>query len=206
MSETEVPNSPINNLEDNLKLSKWIVEATLPYIKGRTIEVQSGFGSIASLIIEAGLPIHLSESQKSNRQKLRDKLAGSPLARSLRNIDYTTNQFHSDYQSQLETFSTVIAVNIIDNGYYSSEVINNAKYLLHTQGRFIIILPTYVVPFEDTLDNFDEWNRLNTSDIKKHIGTGFKLIRVRPFKWANAEREASSSHFELAVLAIFQKR
>src|ERR1700735_4941501 len=87
----------VRETADVIRLNNWIFDLIYPYIKGRTLELGSVSGGIASFFIERDLPIHLTENDKIKRGNLQKKFEGRPAMRMIHNIDFNDALFEQVY-------------------------------------------------------------------------------------------------------------
>src|ERR1700722_17833209 len=107
-----------------IRLNNWIFDNIYPYIKGRTLELGSATGGIASLFIHRDLPIHLTDENTINREKLRKRFEDIPAMRMIHDIDFTHDSFEKVYVDKAGVFSTMVAVNIAERGAYNKNMLH----------------------------------------------------------------------------------
>lgn len=204
MNTHEMSHTFIEEMGDKNRLNKWIFDTIQPYIKGRTMEMGSHGGAISSLFVDHDLPIHLSDGLEGNRQRLVERFRDTLLIRMVHDIDFLREDFVNTYRSSFGAFSTVLAVNITEHGYYNQLALNNAKHLLRLGGHLMIVAPAYTALLNGLEEDLDEWKKHNALVIKEIMGSNVEGLKVRYFNW-QALPGLHSRTFGLSTLAIFRK-
>lgn len=186
------------------RLNQWLFDTIQPYIKGRTMEMGSHHGAVSSLFTANELPLHLSDSLGENRHKLAERFKEEALIRLIHDMDFLRQDFAQAYEPSIGAFSTVIAINITENGYYSNIALNNAKYLLRLRGHLIIVAPVYTALFNGLDDDLDEWKKHNAPIVKKIMGDDVEVLKVRYFNW-QPPAGIHSNTAGLSTLVVFRK-
>jgi hypothetical protein len=190
---------------DLTRLNNWIFDTIQPYIKGRTMEIGSGHGAMASIFVDHSLPIHLSDEYQVNRQLLQERFQGVDAVRMIHDMDFLSNDFERNYRSSLGKFATAVAVNITEHGYYNKIALNNAKHLLRIRGHLIIIAPAYTSLYAGLEEDLEEWKKYNAVMIKKMLGENIEVLKVRYFNWNSTSDAALSAQAGLSTLAVLRK-
>lgn len=157
-------------------LNRWIVEKIESYILRPTLEMNSGFGSISAELAEKAIPIRLSDQNKSNRDQLRQRFKGIEAIRRVYNIDFCHPEFESFYSEALGCFGTLIALNVLENGYYDSLALRNARHFLRPRGRLILIAPAYTSIFCGLDEDPTSWQHFNFQALKNLLKHDFEII------------------------------
>src|SRR5580704_4884589 len=118
-------------------LNKWILEIIGPHIKGRTLEVNSGTNSLCQLFIKYNRPIHLSDTNSSYIQTLREMYKGNRLVRDIHYLDLIASDFQQSHPDMLDVFDTVIALNVSRSAF--GKMVENIKYVLPKKGMLAMI-------------------------------------------------------------------
>jgi len=190
---------------DIIRLTNWIFDTIQPYTKGRTLEMGSGQGAIASIFIAHGLPIHLSDESQDNREKLRKKFHGIGAVRMIHDIDFLSEIFTRKYTGSIGAFSTVVAVNIAGHGYYDAKALNNAKHLLRIRGHLIIVAPVHTTLYPGLEQDLNEYKKHNAIVVKKMMGNNVEVLKVRYFNFQADSNIGFTSQTGLSTLAILRK-
>jgi transposase len=140
--------------EDLAKLSLWIFETIKPYIKGRTLEMDSNSGVMSSFFVDQSIPVHLNAPDETTRSSLTEKFKSTELVKGIHCIDYSLPDVDAKHSSFIGRFSTVIAPY---PGIYHGNpklIINKAKLLLKSRGHLILFLPSFTVLFPGLENDF----------------------------------------------------
>jgi hypothetical protein len=190
---------------DIVSLNRWIFDTIQPYIKGRTIELGSCQGAIASIFTEHGLPIHLSDEHRTNRDALREKFQEVPGVRMIHDIDFLDPGFKLVNTSSLSAFDTVVAINVTEHGFYNKIALNNAKHLLRIRGHFMMIAQAHTAFYNGLEEDLSEWKKHNASDVEKLMGANVAVLKVRYFNWVTGTQTSQIGQSGLSTLAILRK-
>ena len=148
-------------IADITRLNNWIFNIIHPYIKGRTLELGSADGGISSMFIKRGLPIHLTDEDNTNREKLQKKFEGITAMRMIHDINFYHDSFEKVYADRAGVFSTVLAVNIAEHGCYNENMLHNAEYFLAVRGYFIVVTSAKAVLFDKAAYNSEGLKEYN---------------------------------------------
>lgn len=196
----------VQEAQDIARLNKWIFDIIFPYITGRTLELGSGSGEIASMFIERHVPIHLTDENNINKERLHKRFEGISFVRAIHDIDFNTPLFQQEYASGAGVFSTIVAVNIAEHGGYNNKMLHNADHFLATKGHFIVITSANAVLFDSESSNFEGLKEYNYKVARNLMGEAFEILKVRYFSWS-ADREIGyHNESGLYTLAIFRKK
>jgi hypothetical protein len=203
METQEMTHTFLPEADDQTRLHKWIFEAIRPFIKGRTLEIESGAGSIARLFLEAGLPIHLNDGNSENRDQLEKTFKSTPLVRAIHGLDFSNPEFVLGYPQLLNGFDTLVALNTGEMSF--GQVFSNLKSVLRTRGHLIIVAPAYTALYHGLEEDEDGWKKYNHKAVKQLLKFEFKILRTRFFNLNASERNKFVSCYGLSVLAIARK-
>ena len=204
MQTEEVSHTFTQEAGDVSRLNHWLFDTIQPYIKGRTIEMGSGHGAISSLFVAHDLPIHLSDELEENRLYLDKRFQEVPAIRMIHDMDFLREDFEQAYNSSIGAFSTAVAINISEHGYYNEKALNNAKSLLRIRVHFMLIAPVHTTLYNGLEEDLDEWKKHNAMNVKKSMGDNIDVLKVRYFNW-QAQPGPHSNALGLSTIAIFRK-
>ena len=188
------------------QLSQWIFNTIRPYLKGRTLEIGSGLGTISSIFIENGVNIHLSDGERYHCDLLSEKFNGRPAVRAVHMIDFHHPDFARIYVESLGPFNTVFAVNVVEHSPADQLTTANAKLLLRKGNLLMLIAPVNTVLFYGLDQNEEEWERYNFDSVQKLFGGDFNIIKTRYINLAGVLDKPAPDQLGLSVLAIGQKK
>ena len=190
--------------EEVSKLNQWIFENIQPYVKGKTMEMHSGSGVFSSLLIEQGTRLHLSDLDKPNRDRLREKFNGRHELRTVNKIDYHHHDFKQCYAPLLDIFSTVVAVNFAEQGFLSRIELDNGKLLLRKGGHLIVALPSFTALFPGLEQDLEDLKMYNRKPLKKFLGD-FQILKVRYFRLEANTHPSLPAHSGLSSIVVARK-
>jgi len=174
----------LQHLSEAKQLNQWMFDTIRPFVKGPVLEIGSGIGNISSLFVENGIPIHLSDLESKYCEVLRGKFEGEPLVKGVKQIDLSHPDFENRYAKLLGQFGTVFALNVVEHIPNDKLGIANAKLLLKTRGRLIILVPAYTALYNDLDVHLDHFRRYNRESLKKLLSKDFEILNTQYFNLA----------------------
>lgn len=178
-------------------LHKWIFEIIGPYIKAPTMEIESGLGCMSTAFAEKSISIQLSDTNRETRHFLREKFKGIEYIQHVHNIDFCRPDFELYYAQIFGAFRTIIALNVLEKGYYEKLAFQNAKYLLSPGGNLIFLAPACTAMFYGLAEDLDNWKLYNRQYLKDLLKSDYKIVKTRYLNLG--------SSLGLSVLAIASK-
>jgi len=158
-------------------LNRWIFETIGPFVKGRTLEIDSGTNTLCSFFLEYNRPIHLSDINQFHVQKLRETYKDKPIVRAVHDFDFMSSDFQQSNPETLNVFDTVVALSYPAAGF--EKMVENIKYVLRKGGVLIILLPIYTSIYHGLDQNLDDWKRYNAKPIERILMFNFSMLKVR---------------------------
>jgi SAM-dependent methyltransferase len=186
------------------KLNEWIFDVIQPFAIGRILEMDSGSGDFSSLLIERGIPVHLSDIDKINRDKLRLRFKASSQMKSVNKVDFLRPDFEQYYSTMLNIFSTIVRLNITEHGFPTKKELENANRLLRKNGHIIVTLPSYTVLFPGLEHDVEALKRYNRRTLKVLLNE-FKILKTRYFNLKSGPNTAALHPISLCAVVIAQK-
>jgi 2-polyprenyl-3-methyl-5-hydroxy-6-metoxy-1,4-benzoquinol methylase len=156
--------------EQEESINKWLFEKIRSRIKGTVLEIGSGSGAFSSLFVEQGIPIIMTDPIKLNRDKLRETFREMAAVRYIDNIDFDHPNFQQLYSEMFRTIDTVVALNVVEKGFYTAQALNNAKQLVRARGRLIVITPCQTILFPGFEDNLKDLKEYIHKQLKELLG------------------------------------
>jgi hypothetical protein len=202
---TQATSSTLTQALDQVQsLNRWIFEKISPYIKGRTLEINSGTNSLCTLFIEYNTPIHLCDTNDVHLQNLRETYEGSRLVRSVHDFDLMSSDFQESHPDTLDVFDTVIALNVplLDFG----KMVDNIKYVLPQGGTLALIFPAYTSIYHGLDQNLADWQRYNWKPIREILRFSFSILKVRYFNMSPVAAKNIFAHSGLSALLTVKKK
>jgi SAM-dependent methyltransferase len=171
-------------LSETKALNKWMFDTILPAVKGNILEIGSGIGNISSQFVKAGASITLSELDPAYCKLLRDKFYRTPKVLAIYQLDLVHPEFLKVYSSLLNSFDTIVALNVVEHIANDNQAIANARSLLASGGHLIILVPAYQVLYNGMDRALDHYRRYTRNSIKQLLSSGFDVLSARYFNLA----------------------
>jgi hypothetical protein len=187
-----------------MKLNLWMFENIQPYIKGRTLEATSGSGLFSSCLVEQGIPIHLNDTNNSNRQMLRERFTGSGM-KAIHSLDLLRQDFEQYYSSYLGAFSTLISLNITEFAYHEKIELDNAKRLLRKGGHLIFAAPSFTALYPGLEQDLEDLNRYNGKTLRSLLSES-KILKIRYFSLEDMAENTAIIPTSLGMIVIARKK
>jgi hypothetical protein len=169
------------------------------------LEMSSGLGAISAKLAEEHIPIYCSDQLKENRDKLRATFEGIEAVRDVYNIDFGRPDFLSVYARIFGKFGTMLALNVLEGGYFNPLELQNAWHFLHPRGRLILIAPAYTSMFYGLEQDPEGWSRYNYLALTNLLKGKFEIIRTWFLSISPDINNSSLSSLGLSVLAVTRK-
>lgn len=125
------------------KFNSWMYDTIQPYCKGNILEIGSGIGNISMCFLENKKKITLSDIRESYVLELRQKFKSYSSLTDVILLDLVCPDFEIKYESFLESFDTIFALNVVEHIENDELAIRNCKKLLKKNGTLIILVPAY---------------------------------------------------------------
>jgi hypothetical protein len=164
---------------DDWNINNWMFNQIQSFIKGRILETESGLNTISSFFLENGIAIHLSHSDRYNRDMLRTQFKGNPIVRAVHRIDVHRADFNIVYAELAGFFDTILVLNHMQPSTSEFAFISNAKFLLRKGGNLILLAPVYTTLYNGLGQNWEDWKKYNTSSIRDLFHADFQILKTR---------------------------
>jgi hypothetical protein len=202
--DTSITFPSYSNLSADIKpLEYWIFQMIRPYLNGRMLEINGASISLCPLLIEHNYPIHLSDANLENCEKLLNKYKNAPIIRGVHSFDITSHDFQQFNTNTRNVFNTVIALKLGILDFKKAAV--NIKYVLPSGGILIMILPAYNYLYVGLENSVDDWKKYNDKSIKQILPFGFSVMKVRFFQLSLTQAQDGFAHSGLSALVVFRK-
>jgi SAM-dependent methyltransferase len=175
LTQKEGESPTLQSFIDAGQLHHWLYHLIRPYIAGRILEVWSGEGTMASIFLQNGTQLHISDPHRSNYAALTAKLEKGTILKGIHRINLFDPDFSITHQPFVEKFNTIISLNATEKNAIEPLVLKNAKNLLKERGRVIILLPAQTVLYEESNEGLKELRRWNWQYIKTLLGNTGKI-------------------------------
>lgn len=101
----------------------------------------------------------LSDVRENYCHRLRNRFGKMPGCLGVEQLDLLCTDFSQKYHHLLKSFDTVFALNVIEHISDDELAIQNAKQLLKTGGRLIILVPAYQALYNQFDKNLGHYRR-----------------------------------------------
>lgn len=168
--------------EENLRLNDWIFANIQPYIIGRVFEMDSGTGTISSRLVDLRFTVQLNATDEINRKYLREKFQGEALVRGIHRINFSQPDLEPAYADFAGSFSTVIALNIIEHGFHAKNTFKKAKDLLVQGGHLIVATRSHIAFYPGWQQDIELIKNYDRKSIRETL-SNCEILKTRYFDW-----------------------
>src|SRR5450631_2670376 len=167
------------------EVNRWLFEKINGFLQGEILEIGSGIGNISGFLLSEQPSVYLSDLRQEYCLRLENKFHGHPHLRGIYQLDLSLTDFKSRYSDLLETFDTVIALNVIEHIKDDQTAIENAKTLLRIGGKLVVLVPA-IPRLYNTLDrHLGHFRRYTKTELRELIEkAGLKFGGCRYFNAA----------------------
>jgi 2-polyprenyl-3-methyl-5-hydroxy-6-metoxy-1,4-benzoquinol methylase len=125
------------------KFNKWMYETIKPFCKGHVLEIGSGIGNISQYFLLDNFKTTLTDLRQSYCEVLEQKFKNYSALQGIIKVNLTHPRFETEYASLLESFDSIVAMNVVEHIEDHELAIANCYKLLKPQGHVIILVPAY---------------------------------------------------------------
>jgi SAM-dependent methyltransferase len=125
--------------------NRWLFDTIRPHCKGHVLEVGSGIGNISKLFLENKILLTASDLRQEYCHLLQEQFGNHPYLKGIASIDLVAPDFTQRYNSLLQKFDTVVALNVVEHIEDDRQAIHNCTQLLKPGGQLVILVPAYQV-------------------------------------------------------------
>lgn len=162
-------------------LNQWIYELTLPFIKGRILEIGTGNASITEYLITGGFQFRISDPDWEISNKLKSRLLGHPQIKAIHQIDPSRDDFEKQYEPYLNRFDTVMLLNKGNITHQDQPVLSNVAKLIRPGGHMLIRLRSEIALYNELDELFEYWKQMSRHSLKRKIGRNFEIVKSQFF-------------------------
>ncbi len=144
------------------QFNEWMYQTTSQRLQGRIIEIGSGIGNISSFYLRDQRQLQLSDIRSNYCAFLRDHFGDAPSVLGIAQIDLVHPDFDREYRDLIGTFDGLFALNVVEHIKDDRLAIANAKKLLCSGGRMVILVPAYQFlynTFDEALEHYRRYNK-----------------------------------------------
>lgn len=166
------------------RFNHWMYNTIKPYCKGQILEVGSGIGNISRCFLEDGANITLSDIRENYCSILSENFKSYSNCGGVQLLDLVAPDFETRYASQLESYDTVYALNVVEHIKDDALAIQNCRKLLKKDGHLVILVPAYQKlynGFDVELEHYRRYNRQMLNNLISN--NGFSLVHHQYFNF-----------------------
>jgi 2-polyprenyl-3-methyl-5-hydroxy-6-metoxy-1,4-benzoquinol methylase len=152
------------------KFNKWMFETIRPYCHGNTLEIGSGIGNISLFFIQHGYSITLSDTNEYYIEQLKKNFKDTRIF----SIDLVNEDFPEKYARLLQTFDTVVFLNVLEHIDNEKQAIENCRKLLKPGGSLVVLVPAYTFLFSKMDRELQHYRRYTSKRL-------FSLVSKKKF-------------------------
>ncbi|MGV3767346.1 MAG: class I SAM-dependent methyltransferase [Chitinophagaceae bacterium] len=165
--------------------NRWLFSEIAPFCGKQILEIGSGIGNISSILLEQDSSVTLSDLRPEYCSILRERFAQHPKLKEVVQIDLAAPDFTTRYAALLNTFDTVIALNVVEHIADDKLAIANCRALLKKNGSLIVLVPAYQLlfnRFDTALGHFRRYTRQSLKTLLSTAGT--TILQTKYFNFA----------------------
>ncbi len=150
------------------KYNQWIFDIIRPYCKGNIIEIGSGIGNISQLLLKENLSVVLSDLRENYCQTLRDEFGHLENPPRIVNLDLAHPDFNNVYTGLLNSFDSLVILNVLEHIKDDHQAIQNCYSLLKDGGHLIVFVPalqSLYNRFDKGLEHYRRYNKKTLSEV-----------------------------------------
>jgi len=186
-------------------LLEWIYENINSYIKGRVLEFGNENFTISSLITSQDDAMSKFFKQKINEEHILQTSETRREQKVSKNITLSNPDFDQTYFQKFQIYDTVIAIDILTNGFYTKKELENANKFLKKDGHFITIIAANTVTFMDEEVDIEYLKKQNSKSAKNYFAE-YDILKTRLFHIADNANFFPLLAEGLATLTIARKQ
>jgi 2-polyprenyl-3-methyl-5-hydroxy-6-metoxy-1,4-benzoquinol methylase len=134
------------------RFNTWMFDTIKPFCKGHVLEVGCGIGNISKLLIKNKFKTSLSDYSDQYFDILRKEFGDNGKVENIYKVDLAKENFETVYPDLINTFDTIIAMNVVEHIYDDHLAISNCRKMLRENGHIIILVPA----FQSLFNAFDK--------------------------------------------------
>jgi SAM-dependent methyltransferase len=158
--------------------NKWMFDTIKPFCNGEILEIGSGIGNISKYFLQSKYTISLSDIRANYCNYLRDNFREHPGLKEIINLDLVDPLFDSKYESYFNKFDTIFALNVIEHIEEDQLAIMNAKKLMKTSGKMIVLVPAYNFLYNNFDTELRHYRRYNIKSLKSLFSSvGLSIVK-----------------------------
>jgi SAM-dependent methyltransferase len=167
------------------EINRWLFEKINGFLQGEILEIGSGIGNISGFLLSEHPSVYLSDVRQEYCLRLENKFHGHPHLRRIYQLNLAQPDFKNHYSDLLETFDTVIALNVVEHIQDDQTAIENATALLRIGGKLVVLVPAIPGLYNSLDRHLGHFRRYTKIELKKLLEqAGLKFGGCRFFNAA----------------------
>jgi 2-polyprenyl-3-methyl-5-hydroxy-6-metoxy-1,4-benzoquinol methylase len=167
------------------EVNRWLFDKINGFLRGEILEIGSGIGNISGFLLSEQSAVYLSDLRQEYCLRLEKKFHSHPHLRGIYHLDLSLPDFKTRYSDLLETFDTVITLNVVEHIQDDQSAIENAKTLLRIGGKLIVLVPAIPGLYNSLDRHLGHFRRYTKTELRELIEkTGLKFGGCRYFNAA----------------------
>ena len=171
----------LNAISYATNFNKWMYKCIEPFCHGKILELGSGVGNISSFFLDAGKDITVSDIRPGYRKALGEKF-NLPSEKVI-DIDLVQSEFKTKYETQLEKYDCVFALNVVEHIENDGLALANMYSLLKPGGKMLVLVPAHQNLYNQIDLTLEHYRRYNKKSLR---GLMEKLAPVKTCFYFNA--------------------
>jgi SAM-dependent methyltransferase len=194
------------------RFNDWMYSEIRPYLSGNILEIGSGIGNISDFLLMNHENVSLSDYNLNYCKLLNQRFSGKRNLKNISNINLVEPDFHLKYSSVLESFDTILALNVIEHIDDDNQAIENCRKLLKKEGKLIILVPACQAlfnHFDKELGHFRRYSKMNLLNLFNYNKFAIESIRyfnvVGIFGWYLSGKILNKKIIPQGQMSLFNK-
>lgn len=185
LAEDPIGKETLESFSKTKRFNKWQYESVSKFLKGDILEIGSGIGNISTLLLANNNSVTLSDLRNCYCDTLRNKFKSEPNLKSIIRIDLSEPDFDKKYSHLLDSFDTIVALNVIEHIENDGGAIENCKKLLRSDGQIVIQVPAFQWLYNSLDKGLGHYKRYTQRTLNNLVSTHkMKLQASRYFNFA----------------------
>ncbi len=159
--------------------NEYMFKTIEPYCSGNILEIGSGIGNISKHFIAKDATISLTDIRDNYVDILKENYAQTTVG--IFNLDITESDFENKFSDKLESYDTIFALNVVEHIKDDALAIKNAKKLLRSGGKLVILVPAYQWMYNSFDTALEHYRRYTKKGLKSIMSKELKIIHSQYF-------------------------
>ena len=156
--------------------NRWIADTFFPYIQAPLLEFGAGIGNISELL-SSYTPLCLTDTDERMLAHLKDTFSHMNDV-SVNFLDIT----QPPPEHLVESFQTVIGINVLEHVEYDEQALFNLGNLLHPSGRLLLLVPAKKWAYTDLDKRLGHFRRYEKKELGEKLAkASFQIEKLNFF-------------------------